>query len=80
MIANSNGLGPEKDCAGNASSIYKRQTRPLVREGASLTVSHNVTLYFVYGGGSGVEAGSNASTVALRIIIGDQKGTQCLGL
>jgi hypothetical protein len=28
------GFGPEKDYAGETSSIYKRQTRPLVREGA----------------------------------------------
>jgi hypothetical protein len=29
MVASSKGLGPEK---AKASSIYKRQTRPLVRE------------------------------------------------
>jgi hypothetical protein len=34
MDARSKGLGPENDCAGKASSIYKRQNRPLVREGA----------------------------------------------
>jgi hypothetical protein len=34
MVARSKGLGPKKDCAGKASSIYKSQTRPLVREGA----------------------------------------------
>jgi hypothetical protein len=28
------GLGPENDCAGEDSSNYKRQTRPLAREGA----------------------------------------------
>jgi hypothetical protein len=27
-----------------------------------------------------VEAGSNISTVALRIVGGDEKGTQCLGV
>jgi hypothetical protein len=27
-----------------------------------------------------VEAGSNTSTVALRVIGGDEKGTQCLGV
>jgi hypothetical protein len=27
-----------------------------------------------------VEAGSNTSTVALRVVGGDEKGTQCLGL
>jgi hypothetical protein len=27
-----------------------------------------------------VEAGSNTSTVALRIVGGDEKGTQCLGV
>jgi hypothetical protein len=26
-----------------------------------------------------VEAGSNTSTVALRVVGGDEKGTQCLG-
>jgi hypothetical protein len=27
-----------------------------------------------------VEAGSNTSTVALRVVGGDEKGTQCLGV
>jgi hypothetical protein len=27
-----------------------------------------------------VEAGSNTSTVALRVVGGDKKGTQCLGV
>jgi hypothetical protein len=30
----SQGLAPEKDYAGEASSIYRRQNNPLVREGA----------------------------------------------
>jgi hypothetical protein len=34
MISSSKGLGPEKTALAGASSIYKRQTRPLVREGA----------------------------------------------
>jgi hypothetical protein len=34
MVASPKGLGPEKDCAGKASNICKRQARPLVREGA----------------------------------------------
>jgi hypothetical protein len=34
MVASPKGLGPEKDCAVEAISIYKRQTRPLVIEGA----------------------------------------------
>jgi hypothetical protein len=29
---------------------------------------------------SHVEAGSNISTVVLRVVGGDEKGTQCLGL
>jgi hypothetical protein len=29
---------------------------------------------------SRVEAGSNISTVALRVVGGDEKGTQCLGV
>jgi hypothetical protein len=33
-VASPKRLGPEKDCAGKASRTYKRQTRPLVREGA----------------------------------------------
>jgi hypothetical protein len=33
MVANTKGLGPEKYCAGKASSIYKIQTRPLAGEG-----------------------------------------------
>jgi hypothetical protein len=40
MVASPKGLGPEKHCAGKASSIYKRQTRPLVLEGAP----HNKTV------------------------------------
>jgi hypothetical protein len=34
MVASPQRLGPEKDCAGKASNIYKRQTRPVVRGGA----------------------------------------------
>jgi hypothetical protein len=34
MIVIPKGPGPEKDCAGKGSSMYKWQTRPLVREGA----------------------------------------------
>jgi hypothetical protein len=34
MAASPKELGPEKDCADKASSIYKRQKRPLGREGA----------------------------------------------
>jgi hypothetical protein len=34
MVASSKELGPQKACAGKARSTYKRQTRPLVREGA----------------------------------------------
>jgi hypothetical protein len=35
MVASPKGLGPEKDCAGKGQQhTYKRQTRPLVREGA----------------------------------------------
>jgi Kef-type K+ transport system membrane component KefB len=30
--------------------------------------------------GSRVEAGSNSSTVALRVVGGEEKGTQCLGI
>jgi hypothetical protein len=30
--------------------------------------------------GKVVEAGSNTSTVALRVVGGDEKGTQCLGV
>jgi hypothetical protein len=34
MVASPKGLGPEKSAMERASSIYKRQTSPLVREGA----------------------------------------------
>jgi hypothetical protein len=34
--------------------------------------------YFV--SSSRVEAGSNTSTVAVRVVGGDEKGTQCLGV
>jgi hypothetical protein len=34
MVTSPKGLGPEKDCAGKGQNIYKRHTRPLVREGA----------------------------------------------
>jgi hypothetical protein len=33
MVTSLKGLGPENDYAGEASRIYKIQTRPLVREG-----------------------------------------------
>jgi hypothetical protein len=46
---------------------------------------HNVKIDFVprereRGLGARVEAGSNTSTVALRVVEGDEKGTQCLGV
>jgi hypothetical protein len=34
LVTSSKGLGPEIDYAGEASSMYKRQTRPFIREGA----------------------------------------------
>jgi hypothetical protein len=34
MVTSPKGLGPEKGYLARASSIYKSQTRPLVREGA----------------------------------------------
>jgi hypothetical protein len=34
MVRSPKGFEPERDYAGEAGSIYKRQTRPLVREGA----------------------------------------------
>jgi hypothetical protein len=34
MVSSPKGLGPEKDCAGKDQQHIKRQTRPLVREGA----------------------------------------------
>jgi hypothetical protein len=35
------GLGPENDCAGEDSNNCKRQTRPLVREGAPYQQTRN---------------------------------------
>jgi hypothetical protein len=34
MVTSPKGLGPDKNYAGEGQSIYRRQTRPLVREGA----------------------------------------------
>jgi hypothetical protein len=48
-----------------------------------LSVQIRVSVYiWVYEGGMGlarVEAGSNTSTVALRVVGGDEKGIRCLG-
>jgi hypothetical protein len=35
MITSPKRLGPERDYAGEVMSIYKKQTRPLVREGVT---------------------------------------------
>jgi hypothetical protein len=35
MVSSPKGLGPRKNALTRASSTYKGQTRPLVREGAS---------------------------------------------
>jgi hypothetical protein len=43
MVAITKGLGPEKACAGKASSIYKGQTRPLVRGSSSTKLSQLLT-------------------------------------
>jgi hypothetical protein len=37
-------------------------------------------VYLMRLSGSRVEAWSNTSTVALRVVGGDEKGTQCLGV
>jgi hypothetical protein len=88
-----------KTTLARASSIYKRQTRPLVREGARNcqrvinicswapdaarhqdlltdwpTISRNVTLTLLVQLAR-VEAASNTSTVALRVVGGDEKGS-----
>jgi hypothetical protein len=43
MVASPKGLGPEKDCAskGPAAAYKKRQTCPLVRDGAPQKQEHN---------------------------------------
>jgi hypothetical protein len=48
-----------------------------------LIVSRNMNLYFDFDylrGTPCVEAGSNTSTVVLRVVGGDEKGDQCLGI
>jgi hypothetical protein len=35
---------------------------------------------YISGTESRVEAGSNTSTIALRVVGGDEKGTRCLGV
>jgi hypothetical protein len=42
MVRSPKGLGPKKDYAGSASSIYKRHARPLVREDAHKNRAVNV--------------------------------------
>jgi hypothetical protein len=44
-----------------------------------LTVGRNITLTLT-SSDSRVEEGSNTSTVALRVVGGDEEGTQCLGV
>jgi hypothetical protein len=40
----------------------------------------SITFPPLYTENSRVEAGCNASTVALRVVEGDEKGTRCLGI
>jgi hypothetical protein len=40
MVASPKGLGPKKHCAGETSSNFKRETRPLVRESSALSNGH----------------------------------------
>jgi hypothetical protein len=44
MVTSPEGLGLEKGYLARASSIYKIQTRPLVREGAQQKKKKTVTL------------------------------------
>jgi hypothetical protein len=100
------GLGPEKGYLARTSGIYKRQTRPLVREGSSqkqncncrrviniwsgapdgarrqdlLTDWPSVAMWlwlwlWLWAWRGGGEAGSSTSTVALRVVEGDKKGS-----
>jgi hypothetical protein len=45
-----------------------------------ISTGTKATLIKILGDWSCVEAGSNTSTVALRVVGGDEKGTQCLGV
>jgi hypothetical protein len=48
--------------------------------GRNITLTLTLTLTPVSQSVPRVEAGSNTSTVALRVVRGDEKGTQCLGV
>jgi hypothetical protein len=83
-------LVPRNTALARASSIYKRQTRPLVREGAPQKQDRGAWhqdlqtdwpsvakwLWLWLGEvKSRVETGSNTSTVVLLVVRGDEKGS-----
>jgi hypothetical protein len=45
MVASPKGLGPRNTALARASGTYKRQTRPLVREGAPRNQERNCQTY-----------------------------------
>jgi hypothetical protein len=48
MVASPKGLDPRKTALARASSIYKRQTRPLVREGVPRNEERNCQTQSVF--------------------------------
>jgi hypothetical protein len=48
MVASPKGLGPRKTALARASGTYKRQTRPLVREGVPRNQERNCHTYSVF--------------------------------
>jgi hypothetical protein len=57
---------------------------PLYRRRSMFPVRYSLNYYILFSGNSfsesRVEAGSNTSTVALRVVGGDEKGVHCLGV
>jgi hypothetical protein len=86
MVSSPKGLGPEKDCAGKASSMYKRQTRPLVREGSPQKQGRNcqkINKYLVNNGGSNLRRRSQMIEERLQQLVelekcGCEKTTSCV--
>jgi hypothetical protein len=63
---------------GTVRDGYLYSVRPEVIKGDALLIRIHEGEWVI--SSSRVEAGSNTSTVAQRVVEGDEKGTQCLGV
>jgi hypothetical protein len=83
-------LGNDRETNNKTTAIVRRQLpkyqtvlEPLLRSGPRATMDAVFSMLSaprLYHSTGHVAAGSNITSVALRVVGGDEKGTQCLGV